>query len=108
VAIILFEWVAQLGLIGGLVALLWSDSRVASKPLRYAATLFFLLTLVSWFTPSILWAFVPPECEGNVCSLPSPWSTIAMFSHNVAHWLVFFGVSAWAFAAFTGRRSGGA
>lgn len=107
-AIIIFEWAAQLGLIGGLIALLWTDSRVASRSLRYVATFFFFLTLVSWFTPSILWALVSPECEGNVCSLPRPWSTISMFSHNAAHWFAFFGAAAWAFAAFTGRRGSGA
>ena len=107
-AIIMFEWVAQLGLIGGLIALVWTDRRVASRPLRYAAASCFFLTLVSWFTPSILWAFVPPDCSGNVCSMPSPWSTVSTYSYNVAHWLAFFGVSAWAFAVFTGRRSIGA
>jgi hypothetical protein len=108
VAIIVFEWVAQLGLIGGLLALLWADSRVSSSPLRYAATFFFSLTLVAWFTPSILWALVPPECEGIVCSLPSPWSIVGTLSHNAAHWLAFFGVAAWAFAVFTRRRGSGA
>ena len=105
--IIMFDWVAWLGLVGGLIALLWTDSRVGSRPLRLAATSFLVLTLVPWITPSILWALVPPECELNVCFMPSPWSSVIMYGFNVAHWLAFFGTSAWVIAAFTGRRRSG-
>jgi hypothetical protein len=108
VAIVIFEWVAQLGLIGALTALLWTDSRVSSRALRIAATAFLALTLLSWWTPSILWALLSGERTDPNSFLPRPWSIVSIYSHNAAHWFAFFAATAWLVAAQSRRRSNGA
>ncbi len=107
-AILMLEWLAQLGLIGALIALLWSDPRVAHRLLRLLATIFFLMTFLAWNTSSLLFAVVPPDCDGGLCTQPEPWGIVGIYSHNAASFLFFFGAAAWVVAVIKGRHGNGA
>ena len=107
-AIIMFEWVAQMGFIGALLVLLWTDSRASSKALRIVASGFLVLTLLSWWAPSFLWPLASGDQAHSSSSLPSPWAMVSLYSHNMAHWFAFFGAGAWLLAVQPWRRDNGA